>query len=134
MNTYNINDSEFLSSSIYRDFISQNPGIGHLSVRAYSASGAIPIKDLKLVVSTIFNDDKIIVFEGFTDESGVIENISMPTPIYDEDNLVSPVKIVYNLEATYNPFNFKKEYSINCFDGITVEQNIIVNDEFMGGM
>ena len=134
MNTYNINDSEFLNSSAYRDFIEKNPGIGHLSVRAYAASGAIPIENLKLVASTIFNGNKIIVFEGFTDESGLIENISMPAPIYDENNLVSPEKIVYNLEASYNPFDFLKKYSINVFDGITVEQNIIDNDEFMGGM
>lgn len=134
MNTYNLNDADFEYTNVYKEFMNINKGLGHLSVRAYGASEAIPIQGLMLYVSTIFNDDKIIVFEGYTDESGIIENISLPAPLYDENNLVSPVKIVYNLEALYKPFNFNKEYSINVFDGITVEQNIIVNDKFMGDM
>ena len=131
MNTYNINDTEFLNSALYRDFIKENPGLGRLSVRAYTASSALPIKGLNLEVSTIFNNNKIVVFDGVTDESGTVDNISLPAPIYDENNLVSPMKIVYNLKSTYKPFDFIKDYSINVFDGISVMQTITVNDNGM---
>ena len=131
MNTYNINDTEFLNSALYRDFIKENPGLGRLSVRAYTASSALPIKGLNLEVSTIFNNNKIVVFDGVTDESGTVDNISLPAPIYDENNLVSPLKIVYNLKTTYKLFDFIKDYSINVFDGISVMQTIAVNDNGM---
>lgn len=133
MNIYDINDNEFLKSDIYKDFIKKNGGLGHLSVRAYAASEALPIKGLKLEVSTIFDNNKIILFDGYTNESGVIENILLPAPIYDENNLVSPIKIIYNLNATYTPSKFYKEYLINMFDGISVMQNIIVRDMNMEG-
>ena len=134
MNEYNINDSEFLKSDIYKDFIKKNAGLGRLLVRAYAASEALPIKGLKLKVSTIFNDNKIVVYEGYTDESGVIENILLPAPIYDENNLVSPIKIVYSLDASYEPSKFYKEYFINVFDGISVMQNIVVETMDMEGL
>ena len=131
MNTYNINDAEFLKSSLYRDFIRKNPGLGRLSVRAYTASSALPIEGLNLEVSTIYDDNKIVIFDGVTDESGTIDNISLPAPIYDENNLVSPVKIVYNLKTSYRPYDFQKDYSINVFDGISVMQTIAVSDNGM---
>ena len=133
MNEYNINDSEFLKSDIYKEFIKTNEGLGHLSVRAYAASEALPIKGLKLGVSTNFDNNKIVLYDGYTDESGVIEDILLPAPIYDENNLVSPLKIVYNLSASYEPSKFYKEYLINMFDGISVMQNIVVESMDMEG-
>ena len=51
MDTYNINDSEFVNSDMYKNFINENPGRGYLKIRAYSASQAVPISGLQVVVS-----------------------------------------------------------------------------------
>ena len=126
MITYNINDSEFLKTDIYNNFINENRGIGHLSVRAYAASEAVPMEGVKIIVSTIFSGNRIIIYDGYTDDSGVIDNILLPAPIYDENNLVSPKKIVYDIYASYPKNDFFRDYSINVFDGISVLQNIII--------
>ena len=134
MNTYNVNDENFVNSDIYKRFISENGGTGHLRIHAYAASGAVPISGLGVSVSTIFDDDKIILFEGMTDASGVIEAISLPAPIYDENNLVSPIKRVYEIDATYAPDNLNKTYKINMFDGVSVVQTIKVTPDMSENM
>jgi hypothetical protein len=73
MNTYNINDVSFKNSEVYKSFINDYPVNGYLKIRAYSASGAIPVRGLKIVVSTNYQDNKIIFYDGITDTSGIIE-------------------------------------------------------------
>ena len=80
MNIYNINDENFKNTEAYRSFMNDNPVNGYLKIRAYGASGAIPISNLKIVVSKIINNTKIIFFEGTTNESGIIDKITLPTP------------------------------------------------------
>ena len=48
MNTYNVNDENFINSTLYQNFIRQNPEAGYLKIRAYAASSAIPIEGLKV--------------------------------------------------------------------------------------
>ena len=66
MNTYSMFDKDFLASSLYQKFALENPEKGGLRIRAYAASEAIPVAGLKVEVSTIFEDNKIIFFDGFT--------------------------------------------------------------------
>ena len=49
--TYNVNDKDFLNSEVYKSFINSNSGVGFLKIRAYAASGAVPISGLSIVVS-----------------------------------------------------------------------------------
>lgn len=134
MNNYNINDEEFINSKLYQDFLEKNPKTGNLKIRAYAASGAIPIKGLKIIVSTFINDnDKAIFFEGETNESGVIEKISLPVPSLDLNNMLIPNSIVYDVSATYTPDNIKSLYKVNMYEGVCVVQNInIVPDLKVG--
>ena len=132
MNTYNVYDDEFKESSIYKNFISENPSRGCLRIRAYAAYGAIPISGLKVVISTEFENNKIIFFEGVTDESGIIERISLPAPVLSLDNLSAPSKRVYSIDANYMDIN--KKYNINVYEGICVTQSIsIVPNLNVGG-
>ena len=43
MNTYYVTDESFKTSEEYNYFLEQNPGIGYLRIRAYTASEAIPM-------------------------------------------------------------------------------------------
>ena len=122
MNTYNINDENFKNSTIYQNFLKNNPSRGSLRVRAYAASQAIPIQGVKIVVSGIIDNNNVIFFEGETNESGVIEKILLPAPKLDLNNLDIPDKLTYEVLASYE--NIDLLYKVNMYEDICVIQNI----------
>ena len=128
--TYNVNDKDFLNSEVYKSFINSNSGVGFLKIRAYAASGAVPISGLSIVVSKDIGGNKVIFFEGVTNDSGVIERISLPAPRIDSDNLVSPILTTYDISAVYEGEN--KLYRVNVYDGIYVVQNINLTPNING--
>ena len=128
--TYNLNDKDFLNSELYKSFINSNSGVGFLKIRAYAASGAVPISGLSVVVSKDIGGNKVIFFEGATNDSGVIERISLPAPRIDSDNLVSPILTTYDISAVYEGEN--KLYKVNVYDGIYVVQNINLTPNING--
>lgn len=134
MNTYYAIDKDFMNSDIFRDFIRNNPAKGNLRIRAYAANQAVPISGVNIVISTFANDNtRIIFFEGTTNESGVIEKISLPAPRLSSDNLVAPKKTEYEIEATYNPDNIKAIYKVNIYEDVCVVQNINIVPELKVG-
>ncbi|MBR1679316.1 MAG: hypothetical protein IJ704_01565 [Bacilli bacterium] len=124
MNTYSMFDKDFLASSLYQKFVSENPEKGGLRIRAYAASEAIPVAGLKVEVSTIFDDNKIIIFDGFTNESGVIDKIVLAAPRNDGDDLVIPSKRVYEIKATSSKDQVMQIYHVNVYPGICIVQTI----------
>lgn len=126
MNNYNVNDENFINSSLYKNFIRVNSGEGKINIRAYAASQAIPISNMDIVISTNINNNKVIFFEGKTNQSGVIENITVPAPPILNNNLTNPPSLVYEISATYIPDNINKVYSVNIYDNLTVIQNISI--------
>lgn len=138
MNTANINDTNFINSKIYQQFLEQNPGNGSLNIRAFAARGAIPISGLKIVVSKMIENTNVIFFEGYTNESGIIERIILPTPKLVSNNLDIPNKTTYDIIASYNPDNFNKLYKVDMYENTCVVQTINVIPEMnfnnMGGI
>lgn len=130
--TYNVNDKDFLNSELYRSFINQNPGIGFLKIRAYAASDAVPISGLSVVISKDIGGNKVIFFEGVTNESGVIERISLPVPRMSSDNLIAPVISTYDINTTYE--GESRLYKVNVYDDIYVVQNINVTPNISYGV
>ena len=129
---YNVNDINFTNSNLYQEFLKENPKTGYLKIRAYAASGAIPITNLKVVVSKNVENDKIIFFEGITDSSGIIEKITLPAPSLNESDLVKPNNITYDIEATYK--NMKSTYQIYIYENVYVIQNISVVPNIKGDL
>ena len=129
---YNVNDKDFLNSELYRSFINSNPGIGFLKIRAYAASGAVPISGLSLVISKDIGGNKVIFFEGVTNESGVIERISLPVPRMSSDNMIAPVISTYDINTTYE--GESRLYKVNVYDDIYVVQNINVTPNISYGV
>lgn len=124
MNTYNINDENFKNTDVYRSFINDNPVNGYLKIRAYSASGAIPVRGLKITVSTEYEGNTIIFYDGFTDTSGVIEKITLPAPRLNSDNMDIPSRTTYDINATYPPNLVDLKYQVNIYEDVFVIQNI----------
>ena len=115
MNTYYFNNESFKNTEIYKQFITENPTEGSLRIRASAANQAIPISGVKIIISTIYNNNKIVFFEGVTNDSGTIERIKLPTPRLVSDNLLNPNKIVYDIEANYVPDNITQFYKVNLY-------------------
>ena len=129
MNTFNINDQNFVNSEIYKNYIKDNPTKGYLKIRAFTANQAIPISGLNITVSKIINNNNVIFYKGKTNSSGIIEKITLPTPRLDPDNLDTPKSTAYEIIATYK--NNNKIYKINMYENIYVVQDININPNMM---
>ena len=124
MNTINFNDDKFKSTVEYQDFIKNNPTTANLNIRATSANFAVPVSNVKIVVSKNIGNYKVIFFEGLTDESGMINKIVLPTPNIVENDLDIPNSTSYDIEAIYDKDNIDRKYTVLMYPGICVVQNI----------
>ena len=129
MNTYYFTDEVFKTTDVYKNYITNNPSKGYLKIRAYGASGAIPISNLKIVVSKIINNTKIIFFEGTTNESGIIDKITLPTPKQNLNDETIPTYTTYDINATYRNEEIANIYKVNMYENIYVIQTINVVPE-----
>lgn len=124
MNNVYIEDNSFKNTDEYSDFLGNNPVVGFLKIRAYAANQAVPINNLKIVVSKKIGNNSVIFFEGFTDESGTIEKIALPTKRLNLSNTDVPKSTAYDIIATYQEDNIQKIYKVNIYENIYVIQNI----------
>lgn len=129
---YNIDDKEFINSELYKSFINANPGVGFLKIRAFAASQAVPISGMNVVVSKDIGGNKVIFFEGVTNDSGVIERISLPVPRMGGDNMISPIITTYDIDTNYE--GVSRLYKVNVYDNIYVVQNINVSPNISYGV
>lgn len=127
MNNVYVSELTTDSSDVYRSFLNENKGNGILKIRANSINEAIPVSSLRIIVSTKYINDNLIFFDGYTDESGMINDLTLPTPILSND-LNVPLGIVYNIDTFIN--NIKKSYSVILYDGVEVLQNINIIPSF----
>ena len=134
MNTYNFNDESFKNTDLYKQYINDNPNKGYLKIRAYSASQALPVSNLKIVVSKTIDNNTIIFYEGNTNSSGIVEKIVLPAPKGNTSDLTVPNSTTYDIKATYEPDNTTSIYKINIYDNIYVVQtiNIVPTMNVMG--
>ena len=124
MNIVDYNDKKFLESEAFKEFIKNNPSKGYLNIRAYAANQAIPVSGLKVIVSKDIDNNKVIFYEGLTDNSGLINSISLPAPSINKDDTLIPNVIKYDVEAKYEKDNIDLFFKINIYSNINVYQNI----------
>ena len=127
MNSVYFTDEDFIKSQTYQNFIKANSGQGILNIRAYAASSAIPISGLNVTISKVIDNLKVIFFEGATDNSGIISQIALPTPVNTLNNMEVPMSQDYLIEASYNDQNIL--LNVKMYSNIQVLQNINVVPE-----
>ncbi|MBR1718350.1 MAG: hypothetical protein IJ715_03680 [Bacilli bacterium] len=125
MNVYNVSNPEFKESIFYKEFLDNNPTVGYLKIRAYAASEALPISNLQVEISKTMGDNKIIFFSGVTDNSGMIERVTLPTPKLSINDLNVPNNIEYDIKTTYEGVD--TIYKVIMFEGVCVVQTININ-------
>ena len=124
MNNYNFNDESFKTTTIYQNFMAANPSFGYLKIRASAASQALPISNLKIIVSKMIDGNRVVFFEGKTNSSGVIERITLPAPKQNINDLEAPTSTSYEINAIYEPDNLSDTYIVNIYENIYVVQRI----------
>jgi len=120
MNSIFFNDPDFIQTSVYQEFMSKNPGKGNLKIHAYAASEALPVSGLPIEVSSMIQNKKVIFYNGFTDNSGMVPVLSLPAPSLEINNLEAPLTTVYEIAIPSTAVS----YQVNMYDGICVVQNI----------
>ena len=118
------NNEILQNDSAYQDFLKENPGRGTLKIRTSSASEAMPIKDVTIIVSKKIGNNTIIFYEGLTDNSGMINDIKLPTPKAIQNDEEQPNFTSYQLHAIYEPDKFDKYYEVSLCCGFSVIQYI----------
>ena len=113
--------------AFYQDFLRANPTVGYLKIRAYAASEAIPISNMQVEISKTIGNNKIIFFSGLTDNSGMIERVTLPTPRLEVSDLNVPNNIEYDIKTTYNGVDTL--YKVIMFEGVCVVQTINVKQK-----
>lgn len=127
MNTYNINDENFIKTSMYQKYMRENPSTGNLRIRASAANGAIPVEGVKAIITNEIDGNRVIFFEGYTNESGVIERITLPAPKLNISDLNVPNKTTYKLRITFPKENIDQTYDVNMYENICVVQNVNIS-------
>jgi len=122
MNNVKITDSDFMNTSVYKKFMQENTGTGNLHIKVSFANQALPISNLKVVVSKEIENYNVIFHEGVTNSSGLVGKLPLPTPPKNTDNMIAPSTIVYKITTNYNDKEYA--YNVNMYDGICVVQNI----------
>lgn len=121
-----ISFEEFKRTDLYNDFIKENPDLGRLKVQAFTAYGAIPVSDAKIIISKDIEEYTVVFFQGVTDSSGIIDNIMLPAPVTvtSETPEVVPKYTVYKLTAFHQAYETLKSYSIGVFGGVNIIQYV----------
>lgn len=122
-----INNEEITSSKEYQEFLKNNSGKGTLNIRVSSASQALPIINLKVIVSKVIGKYDVIFYEGYSDSSGIIPPIILPTPKLNKNDLEVPKGISYSIRATYKPDNINETFKVEMYENISVIQNINIS-------
>lgn len=119
----------------YQSFIDENNGTGTLKVQAFVANQAFPLQGIDVKVFKNIGNDKVIFFEGETDSSGIIDDISLPAVVSKEDveQASDIIYTIYNIEAINPETKEKKEYEIAVFSDLKIIQSIRFSNNYLMG-
>lgn len=121
-----ISYEEFSKTDDYQSFVGVNPKQGSLKVMAFTAYQAIPIENAEIIITKEIGGNNVLFFRGYTDSSGIIDNISLPAPTsgYDDDNFQTSSTTSYKLTVVKDKYESVKQYIINMIGDVKVLQYI----------
>jgi len=105
----------------YEDFKKRNGSQGKLRVQVFGADQSFPIPEARVRVSVSFLTGSRELFDGVTDENGVVDDIVLPAPnknlSLDEDNTSEPYAL-YNVTVKHPNFADGVYSNIPIFDSV----------------
>lgn len=111
----------------YEQFIKDNPGLGTLKIQAFTAQQALPVENVHIVIKKDFQDQTQTFFDGFTDSSGIIDNVQLPAPkksLSEDENYRGLTYSTYDIEATHPEYQKVNLDEVTIFDGVKSIQPI----------
>lgn len=110
----------------WKEFEANNPSNGFLKLQVYSAQGALPVRDARIIVSKQFGNQSRIFYEMMTDESGVTDPVSLPAPDNSHSFVIDGVRPyeTYDLEVFKPGFRTIVRENMPVFPGIVSLQPI----------
>ena len=108
------------------EFQNRNRGEGNLKVQVFSGRQAFPIVNAQVVVTKEFDDGPYTFFDDLTDTSGIVEGMSLNTPLSSEateNNKFLPYS-TYSIRVTHPYFIPTVYTNVPVFDGITSIQPV----------
>ena len=129
-----ISYDEFQQSEMSSLFQKKNSAVGYLKVIVSTATDALPLEGAKVKVYKDIGENQIVFFQGQTNSSGVIDDISLPCPkSVSLGSLEIPEYELYQLDVSLDGYQSVYNYSVGVFQNIKVIQDIsmipIVNIE-----
>lgn len=108
------------------NFENRNTSNGFLKVQVYSAQGAFPLKDARVVISKELGDQQKIFYEMVTDESGITQPVSLPAPDASHSFVVDGIRPYenYNIEVSKQGFQTTLREGLPIFPGVVSLQPI----------
>ena len=94
---------------------------GTLRVRAYTAQGALPVKNAIVRVIGVGEDNRLVAFSSVTDVDGLSDLFILPAPDADLSLAPSPAELpysLYDLEITADGYYTKRIRGLTVFSGI----------------
>lgn len=126
MNLMNLEEFKNTYNTVYQEFLKENPATGSLKVEVFTAYKAVPITNAEIIVTKNFGDNAVIFFRGFTNSSGMIEDIKLPAPSFvsAKTPFIEPKYTLYDLHAMHKEYNTVKEERIGMFGNVNIIQYI----------
>ncbi len=116
--------NDFIQTEEYKKFINENPEIGYLKVEVFTAYKAVPISNAEVLITKNIDDKAIIMYRGYTNSSGMIDNIELPAP--KSNTAFTPASVpeytLYDLTVIHKDYAIFKKNNIAMFGGIKVIQ------------
>ena len=106
--------------------MSENSSSGYLIVKASTASGAIPVENVTVVIQGNDAENQSVFISRVTNRAGLTEKITLPAPDGALSGAPNPASRPY---STYNVDVYKDGYypqhynNVPIFSGITAVQN-----------
>ncbi len=100
---------------------------GYMTVRAYTAGGALPVEGATVRIRGAEEGNRDIVYSLLTDRDGVTERVSLPAPPRELSEYPDPTDVpfaIYDIEIIKEGYFTKRIYNVPVFDGINSEQLI----------
>lgn len=100
---------EFMKTEAYPSFIKENSEMGILKIMVFTAHQGMPIENAEVAIIKNIDKDRILFFKGYTNSSGIIDNINLPAPPSGYNSQTEEVNAytTYDLYVThpeYEPF------------------------------
>ena len=100
---------------------------GTLRVRAYTASGALPVSGATVRVFGAMESNRLVAFSSITDVDGQSELFTLPAPLLDLSQAPNPSGLpysLYDLEISAPGYYTKRIRGLTVFPGINSVQLI----------